>query len=335
MADIYSPLPANPQIFTSKSRPPFGSAMGVLSRHNQLPNAGVTLPQPVKTMQKRRRSEDSDDDMDQQSRSRSPSPEKRVIAPARSRKLPLKKVRADPEAGNQEKQDGSNGTDSDSELANARVLLEMVQALLEKEPSLTKLLISVIPRPTIDAAREAIVTASKKLRDSIPYSAASSAIASVPASTTARTPYSSGGRNSPSMIGSRLMKEWNAWLDHLDEAVNKTGEMFSGEQARSWIHALDAFAAGGTLSYSSGPGISGSIGFGALSGPGPSMSWGGWGSASFSGGWGSFAPSMPRTAPPANNLPEMKDFRDLWVQKVGWLVGRQPPIPGFEAMDER
>ncbi|KAG8797870.1 hypothetical protein FRC16_008438, partial [Serendipita sp. 398] len=77
MADIYSTLPANSQIFTSKSRPPFGSSMGVLSRHNQMPNAAVALPQPVKIMQKRRRSEDSDDDMEQQSRSRSPSPEKR------------------------------------------------------------------------------------------------------------------------------------------------------------------------------------------------------------------------------------------------------------------
>ncbi|KAG8847373.1 hypothetical protein FRB91_011851 [Serendipita sp. 411] len=123
MADIYSTLPANSQIFTSKSRPPFGSSMGVLSRHNQMPNAAVALPQPVKIMQKRRRSEDSDDDMEQQSRSRSPSPEKRVIAPARSRKLPLKKIRADPDASIQEKRDGGNGVESDTDVANARVLL--------------------------------------------------------------------------------------------------------------------------------------------------------------------------------------------------------------------
>ncbi|KAG8787576.1 hypothetical protein FRC15_008932 [Serendipita sp. 397] len=490
MADIYSTLPANSQIFTSKSRPPFGSSMGVLSRHNQMPNAAVALPQPVKIMQKRRRSEDSDDDMEQQSRSRSPSPEKRVIAPARSRKLPLKKIRADPDASIQEKRDGGNGVESDTDVANARVLLanlpltsypDMVQALLEKEPSLTKLLISVIPRPTADAAREAIVAATKKLRDAIPYSAASSAAASVPVTTTARSPYSSGGRNSPSMIGNvrnhggnqsaapdistapsalgltagnalgalsfsssaigldlgfgsgtpslqpnnatsgqrdayvmsrlrpavqeflstvhaylpyyslipppvtlanlqqkntasspqrphpdetftvlasltnalvslpanvivaineqstlpeRIIKEWSAWLDHLDEAVNKNGEMFSGEQARSWINSLDTFAIGGTLSYSTGPGISGSIGFGTFSNGGPPTAWGGWGSAGFAGGWGSFGPSMPRVSY-SNNLPEMKDFRDLWVRKVGWLVGRQPPVPGFEAMDER
>jgi hypothetical protein len=121
MADIFSPIPASSQIFTSKSRPPFGQHIS--SRHNQLAHAN-TLPQPVKITQKRRHSDDSDDDMERGSQSPAPSPEKqpqqpqRAIAQARSRKLPLKKVRLDAE-----KQDGSKNVENGVDLADARVLL--------------------------------------------------------------------------------------------------------------------------------------------------------------------------------------------------------------------
>jgi len=121
MADIFSPIPASSQIFTSKSRPPFGQHIS--SRHNQLAHPN-TLPQPVKITQKRRHSDDSDDDMERGSQSPAPSPEKqpqqpqRAIAQARSRKLPLKKVRLDAE-----KHDGSKSVENGVDLADARVLL--------------------------------------------------------------------------------------------------------------------------------------------------------------------------------------------------------------------
>jgi hypothetical protein len=366
----------------------------------------------------------------------------------------------------------------------------MIQALLEKDPSVTKLLISVIPRPSADAACEAIRAATKKLRDSVPYSAAPPA-----ASSTMRAQYagSSGGRASPvsdannaaaastsastgtstlglnignfgfgslslnsSAIGldfgfgspssslpstppinavqssqrdayvlsrlrpaiqefistvhaylpyysllpspttlsalqnkasssekaeekphpnetfmvlasltnsiislpskviialnenssllERLMKEWEAWLTYLDDAVNVKGEMFSGDQARSWINALDAFSMGVASSSSSGFGFGGNTGFGSFGaasiGFGGSMSgvsgWRAPSSSSSLGGWGALAPTPNPSVTPelSHNLPEIKKFRDEWINRVGWLVGRQPPVGGFEAMDE-
>lgn len=68
----------------------------------------------------------------------------------------------------------------------------------------------------------------------------------------------------------RLSKEWVAWVDRLDQMVNREGGMFGGETVRSWEKTLDEFA------EARGP-----------------------------EGWG-----------------VMREVRDRWVGKVGWLVGR-------------
>lgn len=138
--------------------------------------------------------------------------------------------------------------------------------------------------------------------------------------------------NEQSGLPERLSKEWKAWLDLLDENVNNKGEMFSGDQARCWIAALDAFATGNTFASASGPGVSGGFGYG---GTGMGMMTYGWGAAPPAmGGWGNASASVTPVAATTNNVPEMRAFRDAWVEKVGWLVGRQPPALGFEAMDE-
>ncbi|KIM23047.1 hypothetical protein M408DRAFT_332527 [Serendipita vermifera MAFF 305830] len=515
MADIFSPIPASSQIFTSKSRPPFGQHQS--SRHNQLTHhASTSLPTPVKVSQKRRHSDDSDDDMERGSQSPAPSPEKqpqqqaavaasapRLMAQARSRKLPLKKVRLDAE----KQEENKNATD----VADARVLLAnlplssypaLVQALLDKDPSITKLLVSVIPRPSADAAREAIILATKKLRDAVPYSAVSSAstplsgpghsghhprggggnsggsatptgsssalgltsgingattsfgfgslssgsaigldfgfgssssspsalpsFASAPSPSTSSSGSGQSGQrdayvlsrirpaiqdfvstvhaylpyfsmipapmslasfqqqnklkseedtntaqlphpdetftvlasltnsfislpakvvhalNEQSGLQERLLKEWKAWLDLLDESLNNKGDMFSGDQARCWIAALDSFAAGNTFASATGPGVSGGFGYGGFSGAGIGMVGYGWSNnngvvapSSAIGGWGGASSSVAQpSVSTTNNLPEMRALRDAWVEKVGWLVGRQPPALGFEAMDE-
>ena len=142
--------------------------------------------------------------------------------------------------------------------------------------------------------------------------------------------------NEHSGLRERLVKEWKAWLDLLDDSVNQKGEMFSGDQARCWIAALDAFAAGNTFASASGPGVSGGFGYGGFSGGG--MGYGssmGWSAPPAAGGWGSATIQNTNAASTASNtLPEMRTFRDVWVEKVGWLIGRQPPVFGFEAMDE-
>lgn len=69
----------------------------------------------------------------------------------------------------------------------------------------------------------------------------------------------------------RLAEEWKAWVDRVDEIVNRQGGMFGKEVVGSWERGLDEFA-----------------------------------------------------QVKDNGLDVMRDVRDRWVSKVGWLVGRQP-----------
>lgn len=69
------------------------------------------------------------------------------------------------------------------------------------------------------------------------------------------------------LITPRLLEEWGAWVNRVDEVVNRQGGMFSAEVARSWERGLDELAD--------------------------------------KGGSG------------------MREIRDRWVAKVGWLVGRR------------
>jgi len=72
------------------------------------------------------------------------------------------------------------------------------------------------------------------------------------------------------LLFSRLSDEWNAWVDKVDEIVNRQGGIFGIEQVRTWENALDGFA---DAKEFEGSGV-------------------------------------------------MKDIRDKWVLKVGWLVNR-------------
>jgi hypothetical protein len=81
----------------------------------------------------------------------------------------------------------------------------------------------------------------------------------------------------PSLLP-RLQGEWRAWVDVVDETVNRKGGMFGSETVRSWEAGMDQFA----------------------------------------------EIKDPDGAQP------FKDIRDMWVAKVGWLVGRRPVY----AMDE-
>ncbi|KAG6334042.1 hypothetical protein ID866_5045 [Astraeus odoratus] len=73
----------------------------------------------------------------------------------------------------------------------------------------------------------------------------------------------------------RLSQEWVAWIDRIDEVVNREGGMFGVETVRGWERTLDE------LADARGP-----------------------------EGW---------------NI--MKDVRDRWVAKVGWLSGRSAVHP--------
>lgn len=69
----------------------------------------------------------------------------------------------------------------------------------------------------------------------------------------------------------RLVAEWTAWTDRVDQVVNREGGMFGIEAVRSWERALDEMAQA-----------------------------------------------------KGNGVEVLREVRDRWVSKVGWLVGRQP-----------
>lgn len=73
------------------------------------------------------------------------------------------------------------------------------------------------------------------------------------------------------MLLPRLRDEWIAWIERVDEVVNRQGGMFGQDTVRTWERGLDEFAQA-----------------------------------------------------KGNGLEVMREARDLWVAKVGWLVGRQP-----------
>lgn len=72
------------------------------------------------------------------------------------------------------------------------------------------------------------------------------------------------------LILPRLVVEWRAWVDRVDQVVNHEGGMFGQEAVRGWERGLD------DLAQAKG-----------------------------------------------NGLEVMREVRDRWVSRVGWLVGRQ------------
>jgi hypothetical protein len=241
-----------------------------------------------------------------------------------------------------------------------------MMALLREQPGLKPLVLSLLPRPTLETALQALAQASKTLREAYPYSAPpstssasfgfGSGVGSFGAARPSNTSFGSFGRAAPQpqatsqvnsnhggmresyiisrlrphisefvsacfsylpyfsylpppshsshpqvppikphaaetftflstltshlfsqpqltqnelspLLTPRLLQEWGAWVDRVDEVVNRQAGMFSGEVARGWDKTLDEFAD--------------------------------------KGGSG------------------MKEIRDKWVAKVGWLVGRR------------
>ncbi|KAF8587312.1 hypothetical protein K439DRAFT_1652317 [Ramaria rubella] len=382
MANIYPPtypqhhpLDFHPRPVSHSPSPlafGFGLAGASPTSSSFSPHNHQVAPRPQK-----RRIELEDDDRGRRgddAMDRSPTPE-------RPKRGPLKRLRIaaseastkgsgnDREA-NEGKESKSSSPDIDVGVLLASLpqqsLLPLMMALLRKQPDLKPLVLSLLPRPTLETALEALAQASKTLREAYPYSAPSGAPSSsltfggggstftsrplnsspgsfgrglaqvtsshindnqnhggmresyiisrlrphisefvsaclsylpyfsyLPPPSNSSQPHVSAIKPPPaetftflsavtthlfsqpqltrlelsSLLKPRLMQEWKAWVDRVDEVVNKQGGMFSGEVARGWERSLDDFADRG----------------------------------------GS----------------EMKEVRDIWVTKVGWLVSRR------------
>ncbi|OCH94756.1 hypothetical protein OBBRIDRAFT_769158 [Obba rivulosa] len=318
-----------------------------------------------------------DDAMD-----RSPTPERpKRAAPKRARTTPavvsLDKGAKDGKDDKSSPPEGEDDVDVGVLLASLppQSLLPLLNSLLSTQPSLKSTILSLIPRPTLDTALQALADSAQKLRNAYPYSntsfsqpSASSAFGfgasrpipgtsfgspsqaignpntggmreeyilsrlrphildfvsacfsylpyfsyvttPIPTFPAAKSRSQSHAQSHASAIQSqhkdkshpsetylflaaltshvlsqpplaqsslvplvlpRLTEEWRAWINRVDEVVNRQGGMFGQETVRTWERGLDEFAQA-----------------------------------------------------KGHGLDVMRQIRDEWVGKVGWLVGRQ------------
>ncbi|KAI9060566.1 hypothetical protein FKP32DRAFT_1668058 [Trametes sanguinea] len=123
----------------------------------------------------KRRHEPDEGDRDE-SMERSPTPEraKRAI-PKRARTTPtLVTIGKDQQASKDNKQTQNDESDVDVGFLLASLppqsLLPLLTSLLTAQPSLKPTVLSLIPRPTLDAALDSLARSAQKLKDAYPYS---------------------------------------------------------------------------------------------------------------------------------------------------------------------
>ncbi|PCH33880.1 hypothetical protein WOLCODRAFT_135369 [Wolfiporia cocos MD-104 SS10] len=345
---------------------------------------------------KRRHEPDDDSDLrgtrDESMESNSPPPERpKRSAPKRARTTPALVVTGKEEKNSKENKPPPASDENDVDVGvllaslPPQSLLPLLTSLLAAQPSLKSTVLSLIPRPTLDTAMQALAVSANKLRDAYPYStspfsqpgpsyspgfgmgsfASNRAGSPSPAgfgfgrpsavsafSSTPSQPPNNGMRDeyiinrmrphitefvsaclsylpyfsyaappssSPSqklhtqshaaalqlqhkdrshptetylflsaltthvlnqpplaqaslapLLLPRLTDEWRAWIDRVDQLVNREGGMFGSETVRSWERGLDELAQA-----------------------------------------------------KGNGFEVFRQLRDMWVSKVGWLLGRQ------------
>ncbi|EPQ60593.1 hypothetical protein GLOTRDRAFT_113190 [Gloeophyllum trabeum ATCC 11539] len=146
------------------------------------PAPAVVQPSPVRGSKRRHEAEDEENIQPRdESMDRSPTPErpKRAV-PKRARMVQSADGGGKGEKpGKDSKGAASNdGNDMDVGVLLASLppeaLLPLLTSLITAQPSLKPVVLSLIPRPTLDTALHALAQAAKKLRDAYPFSHASS-----------------------------------------------------------------------------------------------------------------------------------------------------------------
>ncbi|KAI0080322.1 hypothetical protein K474DRAFT_1590181 [Panus rudis PR-1116 ss-1] len=138
----------------------------------------ATQPAPLRSSKRRYEAEDESEESGRLPRDvamdRSPTPERpKRAAPKRARTSPaVATVQKD--AKNEKGDSTAESTDVDVGVLLANLppqsLLPLLNSLLTAQPSLKSTVLSLIPRPSLNAATEAVMNASRKLLDAYPYS---------------------------------------------------------------------------------------------------------------------------------------------------------------------
>ena len=146
-------------------------------------------------------------------------------------------------------------------------------------------------------------------------------------------------------LHSRVVTEWKAWLNSLDNHVNREGGIFGRDMAQGWLNALEAFSVGKPASTGHALGSGLAFGTNWLGGGRSGLGTPEWGTplASPGGlGFGFGTAVAPLASSPASSsthskdlMTQMKEVKDDWISRVGWLVGRHAPPQGFDPMEEQ
>ncbi|KAL1951568.1 hypothetical protein VTO73DRAFT_717 [Trametes versicolor] len=342
-------------------------------------------PQPQLRVAKRRHEPEEGDRDDAMERSPTPERVRRSI-PKRARTTPtLVTVGKEPQ-GSKESKPAADDNDVDVGFLLASLppqsLLPLLSSLLAAQPSLKPTILSLIPRPTLDAALESLSISAQKLKDAYPYS--NSAFAQPGAawggtggfggragtasfntgfgfgSRTGAGPSFGATTNAPggmrdeyilSRIQPHIQDFVSACLSYLPYFSNATPDVTSSprphaaqshatalrQQHKDKLHPTETymFLAALTSHILSQPALTQTTLVPMLA-PRLAVEWKAWvdhvdASVNMQGGmygrdtvqiWERGLDEFAQAK--GNEMEVMKEVRDRWVSKVGWLVGRQP-----------
>lgn len=358
MADIHPAVLQNVHSlgFGVRSQPPAALNFGFGMSNTHFTPSSLASLTPTRSNKRRLENDGSDDGMD----TRSPTPEAgRRLPIKRLRGAPPGHVESD---GRGSKATKTNATSTDPEtddidigfmlaLLPPQSLVPLISSLLKDNPSLKSNVLSHMPRPSLESALQALSQSSSKLKNALPYSSSGFAFGSSSGSTgVPRIGLFSAPMETPSMRDSyvqsriaphltefttnvqsvlpffsllplsfssrnmsqdlkvhpsetftylsavtrellslppichttlrstltpRLLNEWKAWLNRVDDHVNNQAGMFGLGTLKIWESELDEFA-----------------------------------SNTIAAGLG---------------LGDLKQIRDTWIVRLGFLVGRMQP----------
>nr|GAT44115.1 predicted protein [Mycena chlorophos] len=139
-----------------------------------MPTTFASFGQPPPPRLKRRL-EDDDATLPDTAMDRSPTPERPKRAPPKRARVALETVKDDAKENKAPTPAEDNQVDVGMLLASlpSQSLLPILTSLISQQPSLKHVVLSLIPRPTLDTALQAVAQSVRKLRDAYPYSSTS------------------------------------------------------------------------------------------------------------------------------------------------------------------
>ncbi|KAG8691927.1 hypothetical protein FRC11_004856 [Ceratobasidium sp. 423] len=323
------------------------------------PTRGVAASSASRSNAKRRYDDSGDGESreDSNMNTRSPSPDR----PRRTITKRIRATEADSKTKTAESQDTQANVDVGILLASlpSESLLPLLTSLINSQPNLKPLVLSLIPQPSIQTAIQALDASAKALRDAYPYSQAQPATSTsfgfgssfgaaasmhAPASTSfgfRANPHSSGAmredyvrsRIRPSVA--EFTSTATSYLSYF--SLVPSPQAPTPKVTRSSLHDSFAYLCALTVHIMRAPPLARAL---LLESPVlfPRLiqEWSAWvdcldvevnqNAGMFSAEavreWERSLDELTKGGPSAGQIGNMQPIRDRWIEKVGWMVGR-------------